>query len=123
MGVSFTEDECVELFVKDYIEHYNAMKRLYKGEFKSGWQEAAIADFVFHKGAGAFGSSTLLKKLKAAKHEEACDELLKWVYGRNLKGEKVVINGLVNRATREWQWCMGEVPYEVQKLELSLGKG
>lgn len=122
MGRSFTEEECVDLFVKDYIEHYRAMKRLYTGSFASGWQEAAIADFVFHKGAGAFSTSTLLKKLKANQHEEACQELLRWVYGRNRQGQKVVIKGLQNRAEKEWQWCMGEVPHEIQKLELSLGE-
>lgn len=122
MGRVFTEDECVALFVKDYIEHYKAMKAAYKGEFKSGWQEAAITDFVFHKGAGAFRSSTLLKRLKEGKYEQACDELLRWVYGKNMQGQKVVIKGLQNRATKEWKWCMGEVPYEVKELKLALDK-
>lgn len=121
-GRKLTEDECVELFVKDYIEHYNAMKKACSGEFSSGWQEAAIADFVFHKGAGAFRTSTLIKRLREGRHEEACDELLRWVYGKNMQGQKVVIKGLQNRATKEWKWCMGEVPYEAKELKLTLDK-
>lgn len=122
-GKVFTEEECVDLFVKDYIEHYNLMKSTYKGEFKSGWQEAAIADFVFHKGIGAFTSSTLLKRLRANRHEEACDQLLLWIYGKNMQGQKVVINGLVNRASKEWSWCMGDVPADIQYIKDAIDKG
>ena len=123
MGDKYTEDECVDMFVKDYIEHYALMKKLYKGSFTSGWQEAAITDFVYHKGGGAFSTSTLLKKLKANRHDEACQELLKWVYGKNRAGQKVVINGLVNRASREWKWCLGEVPVEAKTLKDFIDNG
>lgn len=117
LGTKYTEEQCVDMFVKDYIEHYRLMKQSYKGQFMTGWQEAAITDFVFNKGIGNFRSSTLLKKLKAQQHEEACLELTKWIFGRNTKGEKVVIKGLINRATKEYQWCMGEVPYEAKTLK------
>ena len=122
-GLVLTEDGCVDLFVKDYVEHYNLMKKYYKGEFKSGWQEAAITDFVFHKGAGAFSTSTLLKRLKANRHEEACQELMKWVYGRDRQGNKVVIKGLVNRASAEMKWCMGDVPADLYYIKKQVDEG
>lgn len=123
MGKKYTEEECVDMFVKDYIEHYALMKKYYSGKFVSGWQEAAVTDFVFNKGAGNFSTSTLLKKLKAQQHEEACSELLKWVFGKNKSGQKVVINGLINRASKEYKFCVGEVPYEAQTLKDLIDKG
>jgi len=123
MGKKYTEEECVDMFVKDYIEHYALMKKYYNGKFVSGWQEAAITDFVFNKGAGAFSTSTLLKKLKANQHLEACDELMRWVFGKNQSGQKVVIKGLVNRASKEYKFCIGEVPYEAQTLKDLIDKG
>lgn len=119
MGVTLTEDQCVALFIRDYTTHCNSVNKAFKGEWKSGWQQAAMCDFAFNKGVGAFQTSTLLKRLNEGKHDTACDELMRWVYGRNSKGQKVVINGLVNRATKEYKWCMGEVPYEVQQIALS----
>lgn len=123
IGVNMTEDECVALFVKDYIEHYNLMKKFYKGKFASGWQEAAIADFVYHKGVGSFSTSTLLKDLKANRHIEACDQLMRWIYGKNMQGKKVVINGLVNRASKEFKWCLGDVPSDVKYIKEAIDKG
>lgn len=123
MGTTLTEDECVELYVKDFIEHYRLMKRAYSGTFKSEWQEAAVTDFVFHKGIGAFSTSTLLKYLKQNKHDEACDQLMRWIYGKNRSGQKVVIDGLVNRASKEFKWCIGEVPADIQYLKDSIDRG
>lgn len=123
LGVNMTEEQCVELFVRDYTEHYYKMKAAYKGEFASGWQEAAIADFVFNKGAGAFRFSTLLKRLQEGRHDEACDQLMRWVYGKNKQGKKVIINGLVNRASDEFKWCIGEVPSDVRYIKELIDKG
>lgn len=123
LGVNMTEDQCVDLFVRDYVAHYKQMKALYNGKFVSGWQEAAIADFVYHKGAGAFRHSTLLRKLRENRHDEACDQLMRWIYGNNKDGKKVVINGLVNRASKEFKWCMGEVPSEVRYIKEAIDKG
>lgn len=123
LGVNMTEDQCVDLFVRDYMLHYNQMKAQYRGEFVSGWQEAAITDFVYHKGVGAFRYSTLLKRLQEGRHDEACDQLMRWVYGKNKQGKKVVINGLVNRASEEFKWCMGEVPSEIKYIKDAIDRG
>lgn len=55
-------------------------------------QKAALIDFVYNLGAGAFGSSTLLKKLNAGDYKGAADEFPKWVYAGGR-----VLGGLVNR--------------------------
>ena len=48
----------------------------------------ALVSFVFNVGAGAFRSSTLLKKLNRGDEREAADELLRWTRagGRVLEG-------------------------------------
>lgn len=48
----------------------------------------ALVSFVFNVGTGAFGSSTLLRKLNAGDRDGAADELLRWsrAGGRVLEG-------------------------------------
>lgn len=48
----------------------------------------ALISFAFNVGLGAYGSSTLLKKLNIGRKKEAADEFLKWVYadGQRLPG-------------------------------------
>jgi lysozyme len=48
----------------------------------------ALVSFVFNVGVGAFGSSTLLRKLNAGDRQGAADELLRWsrAGGRVLEG-------------------------------------
>ncbi len=41
-------------------------------------EEAALVDFTFHYGAGAFESSTLLRDLRAKDYEAAANEFLRW---------------------------------------------
>jgi lysozyme len=57
---------------------------------------AAIADFVFNLGPGAFAASTLKKRLDREDWEAACRELPKWVYGGGR-----VLPGLVLRRAAE----------------------
>lgn len=112
-GTKRTEDECVKLFVEDFDKHHKQLISVFPGPFRSDWQEGALTDFVFNKGIGNFKSSTLLVKLKAGKHNEACDQLTRWIYGKNRQGVKIALGGLKVRATAEYQWCMGTPPKEV----------
>lgn len=59
-------------------------------------QEAALYSFIYNVGAGAFGKSTLLKKLNKADHKGAANEFKRWN-----KGGGKVLNGLVRRRKAE----------------------
>lgn len=59
-------------------------------------QFAALVSFVYNLGAGAFGSSTLLKRLNAGEIQKAADEILKWDHAKG-----VAVAGLTRRRQAE----------------------
>lgn len=59
-------------------------------------QTAALYSFIYNVGAGAFGKSTLLRKLNKADYEGAANEFKRWN-----KGGGRVLNGLVRRRKAE----------------------
>lgn len=63
-------------------------------------QTAALADFVFNVGYGAFRSSTLLKLLNARDIEGAADQFLAWDKA-HVNGELVTLPGLLCRRQAE----------------------
>jgi len=63
----------------------------------------AFISLAYNIGAGAFCSSTLVRKLNAQDYEGACREILRW----NRAGGQVV-QGLVNRRQAEFETCMGQ---------------
>ncbi len=64
----------------------------------------ALASFVYNVGPGAYGGSTLLRKLRAGDLIGACNQLSRWVYagGKRLRGlerrreaeRKICLSGL-----------------------------
>ena len=62
----------------------------------------AYVSFAYNVGAGAFCSSTLVRKLNAGDYEGACNELPRWVYAGGRK-----LQGLVNRREAERRLCLG----------------
>lgn len=116
LGQKLTKDQCDASFAADLLKHDKQLRSVAKGKFISDWEYAAMLDFTYHKGVGNLASSTMLVYFNRGEHDKVCDELLKWVYGKNKQGEKVKIKGLVNRASNEWKWCMGEVPQEIKDI-------
>lgn len=105
----YTEEECIALFVKDWVIHERLLNNVVKVPYKSGWMQGALTDFTFNKGIGNVQSSTLLLKLNAKKYDEACTELSRWVYAK-VNGVATVLPGLVIRATKQYSYCMGNEP-------------
>lgn len=105
----YTEDECIDQFVKDWKEHEAMMEKVVKVPFKSDWMKGAVTDFTFNKGIGNLSASTLLKDLNAGRYDKACLRLLDWVYG-TVDGKKVKLRGLEIRASKQYKYCMGEIP-------------
>lgn len=60
----------------------------------------ALVSFVFNLGAFALKRSTLLKRINNNQHEDAPDQLKRWVYGR-VNGKMQKLNGLVRRREAE----------------------
>lgn len=66
---------------------------------------AAVYTFAYNVGAGAFNSSTMLKKLNAGDTIGACNELQRWVYTKDKNGKPVKWKGLMNRRDVETTVC------------------
>ena len=109
----YTVDECAIIFAKDFKEHEVMLDKVVKVPYRSPWMKAAFTDFTFNKGIGNVASSTLLKNLNSKDYDGACQELTKWVFGR-VNGVMKVLPGLVTRATKQYQYCMGEAPGDYQ---------
>lgn len=101
----YTEKECIDIFVKDWVIHEKLLDGVVKAPYKSGWMKGALTDFTFNKGITNVSSSTLLKKLNKKNYDDTCQELSKWVYA---KGK--LLPGLVIRASKQYKYCMGEAP-------------
>lgn len=64
----------------------------------------ALASFVYNVGPGAYGSSTLVRKLRAGDLAGACNQLPRWVYAGGRK-----LGGLELRREAERQICLSDL--------------
>ena len=64
----------------------------------------ALASFVYNVGPGAFGGSTLVRKLRAGDLAGACNQLPLWVYAGGKK-----LRGLERRREAERQICLSDL--------------
>ena len=94
-GDTCTQAEADAFLVKDVGWVLAAVQGAVKVPLTAG-QRAALHSFVFNCGAGAFRSSTLLRKLNQGEYNNAAEEFLRW----NKAGGKV-IKGLVRRRAAE----------------------
>jgi GH24 family phage-related lysozyme (muramidase) len=86
-GQVITESQALDLLAKDLSTFEAAVTKLVKVEIRQPMFDALVS-FAYNLGAGALGSSTLLKKLNARDYKGAADEFLKWdkAGGRQLAG-------------------------------------
>lgn len=105
----YTEDECITIFVKDWLKHENQYNSLVKVPYKSEWMRAAGTDFTFNKGVGNVASSTYLRDLNNKDYDASCLQLTRWVYGK-VGGVMKVLPGLVTRSTKQYAYCIGNEP-------------
>ncbi|WP_368928603.1 lysozyme [Alcaligenes faecalis] len=64
----------------------------------------ALASFVYNVGPGAYGGSTLVRKLRAGDLVGACNQLPRWVYAGGKK-----LRGLELRREAERQICLSHL--------------
>lgn len=101
----YTLDECIEIFVQDWKANEAMLEKVVKVDFQSPWMKGALTDFTLNKGIGNVSTSTLLRNLNKKEYDKACEQLTRWVYA----GGKIW-PGLVIRASKQYKYCMGEVP-------------
>ena len=94
-GMVWSFAQCKEAFLSDMHIFEGDVHRLVKVKLQQ-WQFDALVSFTYNVGAGAFGGSTLLKKVNAGDFEAAALEFHKWN-----KGGGKVLPGLVRRRASE----------------------
>ena len=101
-GMRISETEAVAILQRDLRQFEAAVESKVKVPLNDN-QFAALVSFCFNVGAGAFGKSTLLKKLNAGNYDAVPSELAKWV-----KAGGKTVKGLVNRRAAEaGLWAKG----------------
>ncbi len=95
-----TKEECRALLDTDLATAARAVDRWVTVPVSVNTR-AALTDFVYNVGEGAFAHSMLLKKLNAGNLQGACDELRRWVYDNGRK-----LQGLVERREMERALCL-----------------
>jgi lysozyme len=99
-GAPITMEQCLQVLALD-VGKAEAEVHLMVEVWLEQYEFDALVSFVYNIGAGAFASSTLLKKLNSGDHEAVPNEMRRW----NKVGGKVV-TGLENRREYEvkmWQ--------------------
>jgi lysozyme len=104
VGQVYSTEQCTQLLNADERAAMDSVLALTTGPINAD-ELAALTDFTFNVGRGAFASSTLRQKFNAGDHAGACRELLKWVYGK-VNGKYVKLNGLVKRRQAEYEVCI-----------------
>lgn len=98
-GHRYTDKECDALLQSDLRKVASAIDPLIKVSIPETTR-AALYSFTYNVGAGAFASSTLLKKLNSGDVSGACKELERWTYAGGVQWK-----GLMNRRDIEYEVC------------------
>jgi lysozyme len=108
-GMKITAAESDEILTRDLNGVEADIVRLVKVPLNQN-QFDALVSLVFNIGGGAFGGSTLLKKLNARDYSGAADQFLLWDKG-TIGGKKVPLKGLTTRRQAERkQFLSGSQP-------------
>jgi len=96
-----TKEQADSLLRVDFNKAIKLLKDDKKVNLKDG-RKLAIAHFIFTKGIGSYYKSTLRKKI--INNQKIDDELLKWIYYTNSKGEKIKSSHALK--IRKWELSM-----------------
>ena len=105
-GMTITQQEADELFVKDQKRFVDAVNNLVKVPLTQN-QFDSLVSFVYNIGGGDFKSSTLLRKLNYGDYAGAADELLRW----NRGGGKVLAGLTRRRKSERHYFLTGEINF------------
>jgi len=117
------EEEAEVLLDMDLTSAYTAIAGKIKPTLSDG-EWAAILSLTFNIGVGAFLGSTVLKRINAGDKEGAA-EAITWWNKATVNGQKVSVQGLVNRREDERKMFLsdlptigGDIPVQVEAEEL-----
>lgn len=106
-GMKITKAAAESRLTRDLAGAEDAVESLVRVDLTDN-QFGALVSFVFNVGAGAFKSSTLLRKLNAGDYAAVPLELARWNKAR-VGGKMVAVPGLANRRAAEaGLWARGE---------------
>ncbi len=102
LGDKISVERALVRLLDDASEFEQAVKRcapvpMYQYEFD------AYVSLSYNIGAGAFCSSTLVKKLNSGDYVGACEQILRW---DRFKGKQLA--GLTKRRQQEYKKCLGQ---------------
>jgi len=86
-GMEITNAQAMKILAQDLVQFEDGVESAVKVPLSQN-QFDALVSFTFNVGLGAFGKSTLLKKLNAGQYDAVPAELMKWTKagGRELPG-------------------------------------
>ena len=97
-GMTITQQQADDILSRDLVKFETAVHNIVHQPLNQH-QFDVLVDFAYNAGIGNLQSSTLLKKVNAAKFDEVPAELMKWT-----KGGGKVLAGLVRRRQAESSW-------------------
>lgn len=97
-GMTITQQQADDILSRDLVKFETAVHNMVHQPLNQH-QFDVLVDFAYNAGIGNLQSSTLLKKVNAAKLDEVPAELMKWT-----KGGGKVLPGLVRRRQAESAW-------------------
>ena len=106
-GKRYSEAECKQLELRHYLRVEREARRLYRhwADYNL-WVRASMLDMLYNLGATQVGGSTHLRLANAGKLDEACAQMLRWVWGRDARtGQRVQWQGLKNRRATTTEIC------------------
>jgi len=95
----WTQEYCEQRLMIDLNEHAGAVHHYVTVPLTQN-QYDALTSFIFNLGAGAFKSSTLLKKLNKSLYDEVPEQFMRWNKAR-VKGKLTPLAGLTRRRAAE----------------------
>ena len=102
-GLTITPAQAEAALEYDLNETAAAVEKLVKVDLTDN-QFGALVSFAFNVGTGAFGKSTLLKKLNAGDYAAVPQQMARWIYN-----DGKPMQGLINRRAAEaGLWAKGE---------------
>lgn len=102
-GMRFSDDQCLDQLVADLSAANRALEAMVDVPLSDS-EHAAYLSFIYNAGAGRFQTSTMRKHLNAGKRQQACQELLRWVYINKQFSE-----GLARRRQAEARLCQRDL--------------
>jgi len=96
---AWTQEYCEQRLMIDLNEHAEAVHHYVTVPLTQN-QYDALTSFIFNLGAGAFKSSTLLKKLNKSLYDEVPEQFMRWNKAR-VKGKLTPLAGLTRRRAAE----------------------